>query len=62
MLETCLLWTEPVLCSECNLWIHQKRASLTHFQYAILEDNTEETWYCRVCKGNMLPLQSLTNN
>ena len=51
-----------VLCSGCNLWVHQKCAGLTNLEYKVLGNNSEEPWYCRICKANMLPFYNLTTN
>ena len=45
-----------------NLWVHQKCDGLTNLQYKALGNNSEEPWYCRICKTNMLPFYNLTTN
>ena len=48
-----------VLCTGCNLWIHQKCANLTNNEYKEFQN---EIWYGRNCKADMLPFFNLTNN
>ena len=51
-----------VLCTGCNVWIHQKCANLTNNEYKEFQNEVNEAWYCRNCKADMLPSFNLTNN
>ena len=51
-----------VLCTGCNLWIHQKCANLANNEYKEFQNEVNEVWYCRNCKADMLPFFNLTNN
>ena len=35
-------------CNNCELWVHQKCTTLTGDEYAYLEQNEEEPYYCEV--------------
>ena len=52
-----------VQCDGCNLWIHQKCASLTKKQYELLQKAGQgEPWYCRSCRRKeKFPYFDLTN-
>ena len=49
-----------VLCTGCNLWIHQRYARIAKAEYQN-NGNNKETWYCRPCKANMFPYYGLSN-
>ena len=51
-----------VLCSGCNLWIHQKCASLTNIEYNKIQKEINDPWFYRNCKAKMFPFLNLTNN
>ena len=50
-----------VLCTGCNLWIHQKSAGITKAEYQNIGNNKEKPCYCRPCKANMFPFYGLSN-
>ena len=58
---TCIKCDRHVLCTGCNLWIHQRCAGITKAEYQNAGNNKEELWYCRPCKANMFPFYDLSN-
>lgn len=52
---------KEVLCTGCNIWIHQKCARITKAQYQNVGNYKEESWCCRLCKSNMFLFYGLSN-
>ena len=52
---------KEVLCTGCNLWIHQKCPEVTKTKYQNIGNNKEKTWYCISCKVNMFSFYSFCN-
>ena len=50
-----------ILCTGCNLWIHQKCAGIIKDEYQNIGGYKEELWYCRPCKVIMFPFYGLSN-
>ena len=46
---------KAICCDLCNKWIHIKCNNLNDLDYEYLKSN-DETWYCKTCIHEILPL------
>lgn len=53
---------DGVQCGQCDIWLHRKSVGLTKQQFRYLQNNTNDSWYCRNCTKDMLPFYDLGNN
>ena len=60
--KTCLLWSEKNFV----FWLwpmdpQKKCAGLNNSQYALIQNNPNDPWYCRPCKNDMFPFFGLSD-